>query len=276
MAGACSLDPGRPYREYIEWLRQQDLSKAEAFWRQGFKGFLAPTQLTADQGLALAPGQELSYGREEVLLSDHVTAGLLSITRQNHLTFNTLLAGAWAILLWRYSGERDTVWATWSPDAPPEMDGVESIVGLFINTLAIRPEVLPEMSLLDWLHRLQEKQIEIRQYEYSPLVKVQRWSEIPRGVPLFHSILVYDHYPMSDSLSELGNGSWKCEARSLQHTGYPLHVLVEPGPPMRLRLTYIEQSIDEAAASRVLEHLEAVFEGFIARPSQLVASMATC
>ncbi|HEY9895477.1 MAG TPA: condensation domain-containing protein, partial [Candidatus Sericytochromatia bacterium] len=38
-----SLERPRPYRDYIAWLQQQDLSQAEAFWREKLKGFTAPT-----------------------------------------------------------------------------------------------------------------------------------------------------------------------------------------------------------------------------------------
>jgi non-ribosomal peptide synthetase component F len=57
------------------------------------------------------------------------------------------------------------------------------MVGLFINTLPVRVRVPGEVSLLPWLQQLQEQQVEREQYAYSPLVAIQGWSEVPRGVP---------------------------------------------------------------------------------------------
>ena len=89
---------------------------------------------------------------------------------------------------------------------PPELAGVESMVGLFINTLPVRVQVAADESLLPWLKRLQSQMVELRQYEYSPLVEVQRWSEIPRGLPLFESILAFENSAVGGFLNELDGG----------------------------------------------------------------------
>ena len=113
------------------------------------------------------------------------------------------MQGAWALLLSRYSGEEDVAFGATVSGRPPDLAGVESMVGLFINTLLVRVQVATDDSLLPWLKRLQSQMVELRQYEYSPLVEVQRWSEIPRGLPLLRAP-GFENSAVVGSLNELG------------------------------------------------------------------------
>src|SRR6185369_6929678 len=111
-------------------------------------------------------------------------------------TLNTVIQAAWAILLSRYSGERDVVFGTTLSGRPPDLTGVERMVGLFINTLPMRVEVRPDEPIPTLMRRVQERLSKMREYEYSPLTNIQGWSEVPRGSRLFDSIVVFENYPL--------------------------------------------------------------------------------
>ena len=128
-------------------------------------------------------------------LSEALTDALQALARQHHLSLNSLVQGAWAVLLSRYSGEEDVIFGVVVSGRPAALAGVESMVGLFMNTLPVRVRVSPEASLIPWLQALQAQQVEARHYEYSPLVQVQRWSDVPPGLPLFDTLLVFQNYP---------------------------------------------------------------------------------
>src|SRR5262249_41114100 len=149
------LNQGRPYRYYIAWLQQQDQAAAEGFWRQSFKGFTAPTPLSVDREIGSAPGLEERYGDERIRLSTPTMAALQNLARSQKLTLNTVVQGVWAILLSRYSGGEDIVFGNVVSGRPADLTGVESMIGLFINTLPVRVDVSPEASLLPWLRQLQ-------------------------------------------------------------------------------------------------------------------------
>src|SRR6185436_11435234 len=102
-------------------------------------------------------------------LTPTITAGLQALAQQHQLTLNTLVQGAWALLLSRYSGEADVVFGVTVSGRPATLAGVETMVGLFINTLPARVKIPTTQSILDWLQALQAQQLEARQYDYSPL-----------------------------------------------------------------------------------------------------------
>lgn len=262
------LKPVRPYRDYIVWLRQQDLKAAEAFWRQTLKGFTAPTPLVVDHALARAlDGEAKSYEEQCRRLSAATTAALQALARQNQLTLNTLVQGAWALLLSRYSGESDVVFGTTVSGRPVDLLGSDAMIGLFINTLPVRVQVPPTAPLLPWLKEFQAQQVELRQYEYSPLVQVQGWSEVSRGVPLFESLLVFESG--ADDWSVVQSGGLRIlNARAVEITNYPLTLVAAPGPQLSLRISYDGRRFDAATISRMVGHLQTLLEGMAADPRQ--------
>jgi non-ribosomal peptide synthase protein (TIGR01720 family) len=253
------LEGSRPYRDYIAYLQQQDWREAEIFWRQALSGLRAPTKLAVDSASSL-PNYDRVYAQEQIYLSSEVTSILQSFARQHHLTLNTLIQGAWALLLSRYSGDEDVVFGITVSGRPPELPGVEAIVGLLINTLPMRVKVSPHVSLLSWFQQLQQQQAQMLQYQHSSLVQIQEWSEIPRGTPLFDSFVTFENYPIDVSLREQ-NGSLKIiNVRFFFETNYPLSVTVEPGTELLIRIDYLSNRFDADTIRRILEQLQTVLE----------------
>ncbi len=267
------LEPTRPYRDYIAWLQRQDLAEAEAFWRRTLAGFTAPTPLVVDRSPGSVAGQGEQYEMLETRLSAGTTAALQALARRHHLTLSTLVQGAWALLLSRYSGEEDVVFGATVSGRPADLSCVETMVGLFINTLPVRVQVPPEASVVDWLKRLQARLVQMRQYEYSPLVQIQEWSEVPRGSPLFESILVFENYPVGASLREQKGSLVVENIRSIEQTNYPLTVVSWPGETLSLKVSYDSRRFDADTIQRMLAHLGTLLEGMAADPEGSVSAL---
>lgn len=260
------------YGDYIAWLQQQDLSQAKAFWQQTLKGFTAPTPLGITQNIgSLSHGE--GYGEQSVKLSPTTTAALQSLARKYKLTLNTFVQGAWALLLSRYTGEEDIVFGATSSGRPPTLAGSEFMVGLFINTLPVRVQVSPEEFVLPWLQKLQARQAEIQQYEYSPLIDVQGWSDVPRDLPLFQSIVVFENYPIDSSLQEWGKNLEIGEVRSLEQTNYPITVSAGVDSQLSLHISYDCHYFNATTSTQRLEHLKTLLENIVANSNQRLSSL---
>ncbi len=254
---APSLPPRAPFRDHIAWLQGRDLAAAEAYWRRELAGFAAPTPLAVDREADAAGGA----GTVALRLSPAATAALQARARGHRLTLNTLVQGAWGALLGRYGGRPDVVFGVVVAGRPAELPGVESIIGLFINTLPVRVEAARELPLVPWLRRLQERNLELRHHEQTPLVKVQQWSEVPRGLPLFESILAFESYPLEDALGRGVAGLGIGEVRTFSRASHPLSVAAFPGAELWLRIDYEAGRFDPPTARRLLEHLHNLLAG---------------
>ncbi len=254
----------RPYRDYIAWLQQQNFSKAEIFWKEMLKGFTAPTSLDNVTSRTLENG----HGEKEMRLPQKTTDELREFARTNRLTLNTLFQGAWAVLLSRYSGESEVVFGATVSTRPVDLDGVEEMIGLFINTLPIKACIDNETPVLSLLIELQEKQIEMRQFEYSPLVEVKRCSDVPGGQNLFDSIVVFENFPIDKAPVEKLGKLKISDVHYQEQSNYPIAILVFPGTRLKLIINYDRSLFRDDTIKRILGHFQTVLLSFMDNPNQ--------
>ncbi|WP_392535296.1 amino acid adenylation domain-containing protein [Nostoc sp. C117] len=256
------LAPTRSYRDYINWLQQQDLSSAEEFWRRTLEGFTTPTPLVVEQAVGQIAHQQTSYIRQQHL-SAEATTTLKSFAQQHHLTLSTLIQAAWGLLLSRYSGESDVVFGATVSGRPHNLSGVESMVGLFINTLPVRVKIPKTGDLLPWLVQLQQEHIEREQYSYTSLVDIQGVSEIPRNQPLFESIVVFENYPVNLTLQALPGNLKIADRQALGETNYPLTVVAIPSDELVIKINYDRDRFNADTIDRMIGHLLTLLQGIV-------------
>jgi amino acid adenylation domain-containing protein len=262
------------YRHYIAWLQQQDQELAEKFWKQKLQGFTAATPLTVEKLLPKTENSNINYGEQQIQLTLSATEALQSFARQNRLTLNNLVQATWGLLLSRYSQENDVVFGVTVSGRPPSLVGVESMVGLFINTLPMRVQVSAETQVLDLLKDLQAQQIEWEQYSYSSLADIQGWSDIPRGTSLFESILVFESNTLKTGLKSNHESLELDNFRGVERTNYPLTVVAVPRQQMLVRISYDTNRFDDGTITRLLGHFQTLLEGIISNPEARVSQLS--
>lgn len=266
------LEQPRPYRDYIEWLQQRDLTQDEMFWRQTLKGFTAPTPL-AVAGLTGSDRMERGHGAEEISLSAMFTSALRSFASEHELTLNTLIQGTWALLLHHYSGKDDVVYGATRACRHSTIEAADSMVGLFINTLPMRVQITPTQPLLSWLKQLRKQHLSLRKYENTPLPDVQRWSEVPSGTPLFESIVVFEERSLNSILQAQGGRWLNREFLYRGQTNYPLTLISYADAELLLRIEYNRQRFVQTTIRHMLGHIRTLLEGMLNSANVLATAL---
>ncbi|WP_373690630.1 amino acid adenylation domain-containing protein [Desmonostoc muscorum] len=262
------------YRDYIAWLQKQDLAQAEQFWREKLQGFTAPTPLSVDKKQSSNRKKlDSSYSEQQIQLTVQATAAVQSFVRKHQLTMNNLVQATWALLLCRYSQETDVVFGATVSGRPPSIVGIESMVGLFINTLPMRVQVGADTQVLALLKDLQAQQVESEQYSYSSLVEIQGKSEIKRGTPLFESIVVFENYPVDEAVQEHNYSFSIDKIHAIEQTNYPLTVIAAVGKQLLVKISYDISRFDDATITRLLGHFQILLEGIVANPQQRILQL---
>ncbi|MFC5286679.1 amino acid adenylation domain-containing protein [Actinokineospora guangxiensis] len=255
------MPPAVPYRAYLAWLNRQDRPAAEAAWRHALSGVEGPTLLaeTAPVGDGLRPRQVV----EEVDAS--VTTALGALAREHGLTVNTLVQTAWAILLGRLTGRADVVFGTIVSGRPPEIPGIDRMVGLLINTLPVRVRLDPAASLLDTLARVQAEQADLLPHQYLGLTDIQR---VVGADALFDTAVVFENYPVDAAgLAELPGGLrlGDVESRDGGHYPFNLNAHLHDGR-LRLLLNYRSDVLDADTVTRMGARLLAILSAMVTTP----------
>jgi amino acid adenylation domain-containing protein/non-ribosomal peptide synthase protein (TIGR01720 family) len=239
------------YRDYIDWLQQQDHAASEAFWRNQFKGLDEPS-LLAQHLTPPAPGPT-GHTDFNLALSVEQTADLNEFARQQKVTLNTLLQGAWSLMLQRYTGQQTLCFGATVAGRPTQIRGIEQQVGLFINTLPVVSSPRPELIVSQWLQALQGQNLNLREHEHSALADVQRWAG-QAGEALFDTLLVFENYPISEALEQgAPDGLRFANIRSHEQTHYPLTLIINASERLSLRFNYAQQRFSAGTIQAIAE-----------------------
>ncbi len=259
----------RPYGDYIAWISQQDQTAAQTFWKHYLQGFSIPTALSSlTRSPDRAPSRRFKPAEQFHHLSPETTAALSTFAQQHQLTLNTLIQGAFALLLSHYCAAQDVVFGATSSGRPAGLSGVESMVGLFINTLPVRVQMTGDATIVPWLQALQMQQSEVLQYEFSALLDIQSWSELPSGMPLFDSIVVVENYPVTFSQTATATDLQIASVRSLEWTSFPITILVSGHDCLTFQLKYDQAQFSHALIHQLLTHFEYLLHGMVAAPQR--------
>jgi hypothetical protein len=264
------IEPAYPYRDYVAWLQQQDIARAEAFWRKTLKGFREPTPLHLENPSPNNGRQR--YDAAEIYLTAEQTTTLQALVRQHELTLNILMQGVWALLLSYLSRKEDVVFGCTVAGRPTDLPGMTSIVGSFINVLPVRLQVPAQSSFWAWLEDVQRQQAHRQQYEYSSLAQIQRWSEVQPPQPLFETMFTFENAAMfqGTAVFEVGAktaGSLEVEVDDIYiRNNFPLTLKVVPWQVLEMHLLYEVGRFDVDVIHHILTQLQVMLTAIVSQP----------
>jgi amino acid adenylation domain-containing protein len=252
-AGAA-LPPVTPYPSYLTWLAAQDRVAARRAWAAALADLDGPTTVARGGNQAAARHEQLEHE-----LSAELTATLVDRGLEHGITLNTIVQGAWAELLSQVTGRDDVTFGSSVSGRPPELPGIENMVGLLTNTVPVRVRRPPGESRMATLTRLQAEQAALIPHHHLGLAEIQRQA----GGELFDTAIMFVNYDFDES-------RWDGALTDLRLTGfdvtdethYPLRLAAVPGPRLRLRLGHHPVLIRPALARRLLDRLVAVIAAF--------------
>ncbi len=263
------LKPVIPYRTYIDWLERQDKDEARNYWRRYLENYETLTGVPRLKLLKFHKNGEIGYkkGKFHFDLESEKTTALETLAGENNVTLSTIFQVVWAIILGRYNDKRDVVFGVVVSGRPTAIKGVETIVGLFINTVPERIEFEDKTFFRQLLQKVRDRAVEGAPYHYSQLAEIQ--SENPLKQDLLDHIMVFENYPLADRIEGLncaGTGSGKgvpievSRMEAFEQTNYDFNLTFGPGERLSVNIEYNANAYDDNYIERVAGHLNNVLE----------------
>ncbi|MFC4493028.1 amino acid adenylation domain-containing protein [Streptomyces ovatisporus] len=264
------LPPVTPYREHIAVLAELDAEAARTAWRETLGGIDEPTRLT-DGDISVGAVQPQPM---QIVLPDELTAALRGTASQGGLTLNNVLLAAWSLLLARSCGTEDVVFGTTVSGRRPEVPGMETMIGLFINTVPVRVTIDGSETVREMLARFQEDQARMLPHHHMGLGDIQR---IAGRRELFDTHVVFENYPLDQAGLEQpvpGLRIEGIEGRDAAH--YPLTLVAFAGEAgVALRFDYRPDVLDRGQAEQIASDLQRILADLTASPDARVADVLT-
>ncbi|MEW2035176.1 amino acid adenylation domain-containing protein [Streptomyces roseifaciens] len=273
---ASALPPAASYADHLAWLARQDDTGHATAWAGALDGLTAPTLLAETLAAEATADGGTRAGEVDLPLPAETATALTALARSHGLTLNTLVQGAWAVLLGRLTGRTDVVFGATVSGRPADVPGVESIVGLFSNTIPVRFTLDEDETVAAALARLQEQQSRLLDHQYAGLAGIQAQAGLGT---LFDTLLVFENYPVDPD--ELTAADPSGRPGSLRVTGignrgathYPLTVLTLPGDAPRITVEYRPDAFTADRAADLGRRLLRLLAAMADRPAATVGSL---
>lgn len=264
------LQPNAPYRDYIAWVARQEQAAAERHWRERLEGVAASGRAAGE--IEQAP-ETWPYSERRVQLSAEATSGLTVLAHETNVALDTLVHGAWTLILSQQAESCDVVFGSVVSGRSPALPGIESMIGRFENLLPLSVRVDADAAALDWLKNLDARRLDLNRYDYIPLDQLQEWSGMAKGRKLFDSVVHVKEESLVASLQSTPVGEHLLAVRHLSaNDQYPLWLEALVGPRLSLTVRYDARRFDDSAMTGLLERLTALLERFASAPMERLSS----
>ena len=237
------LPPIKPYRTYIQWLENYDEKMAENYWKKYLEGY---DEAAAVPKMKTQGEDDDRYRNQQFrsILDTEKTSLLDKIASEYQVTVNTLIQSIWGIILSKYNGRNDVLFGAVVSGRPAEIEGIESMVGLFVNTVPVRIRFKDEMRFDYLIKRVQQEAIESEPYHYFPLVDIQSGSSLKQD--LFNHIMAFENYPLGKQIDDAVHSGGKNKSRELEvsrldvfeQTNYDFNIIILPHDRLMIKLMY--------------------------------------
>ncbi|KPH97142.1 amino acid adenylation domain protein [Actinobacteria bacterium OK074] len=259
----AGLPPAASYRSYVEWLARQDRDAALTAWREALEGLSAPS--------LLAPGHEVARsvvrrGLVTHRFSEDLSSRLGAWARARGVTVNTVMQMCWALLLSGMTGREDVVFGVTVSGRPAELAGVDSMVGLFINTLPLRVRLRADEPVTELAARIQSEQAALLPHQHLGLSHIQQLADTETNGDLFDTVMVFQNYPHARREHSASAVKFTVATTGGDSPHYSLALTVVPGSAVVLRLDYRADLFDEPTVEGLAARLERLLEQAVADP----------
>ncbi|AQZ69229.1 hypothetical protein BKM31_54150 [[Actinomadura] parvosata subsp. kistnae] len=267
---ASGLPPAASYRDYLDWLSRQDKNAARAAWAEEFAG--------ADEPTLVAPVDRVRVPHSDTVVthvSGELTRSLSALARRLEVTVNTVVQGAWAMLLAQLAGRTDVVFGATTSGRPAELPGVEQMVGMLLGTVPVRVRLRGATPVAELLKSLQGRQTALMDHQHLGLAEVRR--VVGPGAD-FDTLVVFENFPHEGpdpDEDRRGDVVFRPSATGRNTSHYPLTLVAAPGERMLVRLEYQTEVIDRGTAISLLDRFVAMLERMAADPSAPLARLET-
>ncbi|MCP4148758.1 MAG: amino acid adenylation domain-containing protein, partial [bacterium] len=266
------LEPVTPYREYIRWLEKQDNEEALEFWRDYLEGYEQTAELPKAKKINAGDklNEEYRQANQEWEIETLETTRLIEIAKENGTTLNLVLQALWGLLLMEYNNSEDVVFGAVVSGRPAAIEGIEKMVGLFINTVPVRVTTGDEQGreYIQILKKLHAKTAQANAYEYQSLAEIQANSHLKRN--LFDHIMVFENYPVAEEMKqatrEQGSTFEIKTSEVREQTNYSFNIIIVPGKSIRIKYLYNAALYDNLYVENFRTHFRELIKQVVENP----------
>ncbi|MCP4148929.1 MAG: non-ribosomal peptide synthetase, partial [bacterium] len=264
------LEPVTPYRKYIRWLEIQDNEEGLEYWEKYLEGYeqIATLPKTGQTQAAEEIKREYKHADLEWEIDLQPSTRLQKIAQQNGTTLNQVMQTIWGLLLMRYNNAEEAVFGAVVSGRPAQIEGIETMIGLFINTIPVRVTAEAQQEYVQMVRAMHTKATKTNPYENQSLAEIQTRS--PLKSRLFDHIMIFENYPVAEEMKQAGREKalpFELKSSDIrEQTNYDFNIIIVPGKRIKIKYSYNTTIYENAAVEKIRSHLKKIITQVVENP----------
>ena len=264
------------FKEFVKWILTRDMKSQERFWQGYLDGFDTRTELSVKKKRRNS-GELKEPGNYKARFSNEMKTGLENYAKEHMITLAALFYSALGILLQRYNNCEDVIFGTTVSGRTAKIEGMEEMVGLFINTLPLRVQANPHSreKIKDLIDRTEEDLQQRAEYESTSLVRIKEYSGLDHNQELFDVIAAIENYPLSRRLIQK-NDKLPLSIHSysmIERTNYDLAIGIVISEDIEICFGYNKNCFTRAIINNLFNHFANIIREFLYEPGKKIADI---
>lgn len=265
-------EPIVPFGSYVRWLMDQDKESVMQYWNSYLKKYA---------GLAILPKKSASVAAGKYRQRDHefhietaLEQKLFTLAAEKEVTLNTIFLAVWGIVLQKYNDTEDVVFGYVNSVRPSEIHHIESMAGIFINTIPIRVKCGDRESFGEMLVQIGASELRSRQNSFCSLADIQNQTEQKSN--LINHIMIFQNFPIHEEVNSSQFSDLGFQVRNYvfrDQTNYDMNVIIGMSDGLSIKFSYNENSFSEEIINQLEQHMVSVLNQITYQPEKRIGEI---
>ncbi|MGM9978728.1 MAG: amino acid adenylation domain-containing protein, partial [Clostridium sp.] len=258
------------YSEYIKWIEKQDKIKGLNYWKELLNEYDEVVEIKGSKNIEKTNEQVKTV---KLSLNEELSEKVREYSSKRSVTINSVVEAAWGVLLQKYSGSKDVVFGKVVSGRNADIDGIDSMVGLFINTIPVRITSSIDKTFDSLLNDVQEQSLNSMKYDYCPLAEIQ--NKAFDGKELFKTLIAFENYYVDEEGIKTGLQELSFEIeKAREQTNYPITMTIFLDKKLGFSIMYDTTLYNEEDILLILKRLEKIISTVVNEPNKLIKDIS--
>lgn len=252
------------YGALAAWKKRQNREVSMSYWNNLLADFDTATVIQPD---VTEDNSDTSDMHVLQNFDCEQSALIEQFAKKNGVTVSNVVEAAYGIVLQKYMNTPDVVFGKVVSGRNADILGIESAVGLFINTIPVRVTTNDSMTCEELLRNVMIESVESTSHDYCPLVDIQQQTIV--GKNLINSLLVYENYFIDKYPESISNISFSVDEQ-VEGTNYPITLSAHFTDRLELKIMYKSNMFSATFVEKLLNQICTVISTIVSAPHMRV------
>lgn len=251
------------FKDYIEWRLEKNTKIGLDYWKGLLKDYDSDAKFVQENNTASNSNENRTV-EQKIIVPEELREDLTKVSNKVQVTLNSIVEAAFGVLLQKSCCLSDVVFGKVVSGRNADIEGINDMAGLCINTIPVRVSCDVNTTVRDLLGSVQKQSLDSSEYDYCALSEIQKQSK--NGANLVHTVVAFENYYVSKDNMEMIMQDVDIElisSRDQNEFSLSFFTLLEADGKMAFEIIYNSEKYSKEYVDKILSQMLYILEKFV-------------